>query len=123
MKTRHTFLVGTFVAVLSALPFAADWPITDPAQNLAGLAPNSLFVIGRNDPFIPLARKNGLLRAIDTHAPRAHVAKLHAGHFKTLVTSSRFQRAMLDIRPTPRPSRWPYSLSGSWDAPVATDVL
>ena len=96
---------------------------TDPAQNLAGLAPNSLFVIGRNDPFIPLARKNGLLRAIDTHAPRAHVAKLHAGHFKTLVTSSRFQRAMLDIRPTPRPSRWPYSLSGSWDAPVATDVL
>src|SRR5438477_2413806 len=51
---------------------------THPAQNLAGLAPNSLFVIGRNDPFIPLARKNGLLRAIDTHAPRAHVAKLHA---------------------------------------------
>ena len=29
MKTRHTFLVGTFVAVLAALPFAADWPITE----------------------------------------------------------------------------------------------
>ena len=29
MKTRHTFLVGAFVAVLAALPFAADWPITE----------------------------------------------------------------------------------------------
>ena len=29
MKTRHTFLVGTFVAVLAALTFAADWPITE----------------------------------------------------------------------------------------------
>jgi hypothetical protein len=29
MKTRHTFLVGALVAVMAALPFAADWPITE----------------------------------------------------------------------------------------------
>ena len=29
MKTRHTFLVGAFVAVLAALPLAADWPVTE----------------------------------------------------------------------------------------------
>ena len=28
-NNRHTFMVGTFVAVLAALPFAADWPITE----------------------------------------------------------------------------------------------
>ena len=29
MKTRHTFLVGALVAVLAALPFAADGPIAE----------------------------------------------------------------------------------------------
>jgi carboxypeptidase Q len=29
MKSRHMFLVSTFVAALAALPFAADWPITE----------------------------------------------------------------------------------------------
>ena len=67
---------------------------THPAENLRGLAPNSLFVFGRRDPFIPAARGNGLLRAIDMHAPRAHVVKIHGGHFKTLIASSRHQRAL-----------------------------
>ena len=29
MRHRHPFLVGGFVAVLAALPFAADGPITE----------------------------------------------------------------------------------------------
>jgi pimeloyl-ACP methyl ester carboxylesterase len=67
---------------------------THPVENLRGLAPNSLFVFGRRDPFVPGARTNGLLSALEMHAPRAHVAKVHGGHFKTLVASGRYQRAL-----------------------------
>jgi pimeloyl-ACP methyl ester carboxylesterase len=98
---------------------------TDPAQNLAGLAPNSLFVVGRNDPFVPLARKNGLLRAIDAHAPKAHVVKPHAGHLKTLIMSSRFQRSLSGVRAVPNRWRWPYALTGRREmngAPLAAGL-
>src|SRR5262249_15322028 len=44
-----------------------------PAQNLTGLAANSVFIVGGRDPFIPPGRTNGLLAAIDTHAPKCHV--------------------------------------------------
>jgi hypothetical protein len=67
---------------------------THPVENLCGLAPNSLFVFGHRDPFVPAARTNGLLWALDKYAPRAHVAKVHGGHFKTLVASGRHQRAL-----------------------------
>jgi pimeloyl-ACP methyl ester carboxylesterase len=77
---------------------------THPADNLRGLAPNSLFVFGRRDPFVPAARTNGMLRALDTHAPRAHVVKVHGGHFKTLVASGRYQRALAGA--SPAPTRW-----------------
>jgi hypothetical protein len=72
---------------------------THPAENLRGLAPNSLFVFGRHDPFIPAPRVNGLLRAIDDHAPRAHVIKIRGGHLKTLIASARYQRALTSGRP------------------------
>jgi pimeloyl-ACP methyl ester carboxylesterase len=77
---------------------------THPAENLRGLAPSSLFVFGRRDPFVPGARTNGLLRALDMHAPRANVVKIHGGHFKTLVASGRYQRALAGV--SPAPTRW-----------------
>jgi hypothetical protein len=77
---------------------------THPAENLRGLAPNSVFVFGRRDPFIPGARTNGMLRALDMHSPRAHIVKIHGGHFKTLVASGRDQRALIGV--TAPPTRW-----------------
>jgi pimeloyl-ACP methyl ester carboxylesterase len=70
---------------------------THPAQNLRGIAKNSLFVMGQRDPFVPQPRSAGLLQAIEAHAPAAQVVRLNAGHFKTLVSSGRYQRAMLGI--------------------------
>jgi len=66
-----------------------------PAQNLAGIAPNSVFLVGQRDPYVPPRRKDALLHAIETHVPRAHIIKLDAGHFKTLMASGRYQRRML----------------------------
>lgn len=87
---------------------------THPADNLRGLAPNSLFVFGRRDPFVPGARTNGLLRALDMHAPRAHVAKIHGGHFKTLVASGRYQRALAGV--SPARTRWQVRLPATFSA-------
>jgi pimeloyl-ACP methyl ester carboxylesterase len=91
-----------------------------PAENLAGIAPNSLFVVGQRDPYVPQGRKAGLLQAISTHVPSAEVVELDAGHFKTLAASGRYQRAMLGLRPTRR--RWkvrlPFNLSTTSTAMV-----
>jgi hypothetical protein len=66
-----------------------------PAENLTGIAPNSVFMIGKSDPYVPPDRKRGLLRAIETHAQDANVIELDAGHFKTLMVSGRCQRRLL----------------------------
>ena len=73
-----------------------------PAENLKGIAPNSVFVIGRRDPFIPACRQQRLSQAIETHADRAQIVEVDAGHFKTLVMSGSHQRAAarVDARPT-----------------------
>ena len=63
-----------------------------PVQNLSGLAPQSMFVLGERDPFIPARRHRGLLRALRLRAPQARVVKLRAGHVKTMVASARYQR-------------------------------
>jgi hypothetical protein len=70
---------------------------THPAENLSGIAADSMFVIGDHDPYVPRHRKLSLLQAIETHAPRAQVVKLQAGHFKTLMASGRYQRRMLGL--------------------------
>jgi hypothetical protein len=70
-----------------------------PAQNLAGIAPNSVFVVGKKDPFIPAPCQTGLLAAIEGRAPSAQVITLNAGHFRTLRGSARYQRTMLGIEP------------------------
>jgi pimeloyl-ACP methyl ester carboxylesterase len=90
-----------------------------PAHNLAGIHRKSLFVLGSRDPFIPPRRKAGLLEAIETHAPRAQVVTLDAGHFRTLMASGGYQRAMLGILPGRRSwqIRLPFQRSGRAPAP------
>jgi hypothetical protein len=68
-----------------------------PAQNLAGIARDSVFVVGERDPFIPPRRRAGLLRAITAYAPQTHVASIAGGHVKTLMASAQYQQAMLGI--------------------------
>jgi pimeloyl-ACP methyl ester carboxylesterase len=75
-----------------------------PIHNLAGIGPNSVFVIGRKDPFVPSQRRGSLQRAIETQLSSAKIIKLDAGHFRTLLLSARYQLAMLGLAP-PCP-RW-----------------
>jgi hypothetical protein len=70
---------------------------THPAENFSGIAPDSIFVMGERDPYVPARCKTGLVHAIATHAPGAQIIKLDAGHFKTLMVSSGYQRRMLGI--------------------------
>jgi hypothetical protein len=76
-----------------------------PVQNLAGIARDSLFVVGERDPFIPVRRRAALLKAIATFAPSMRVATVAGGHVKTLLASARHQQAMLGMA-TPRKSWW-----------------
>ena len=76
-----------------------------PVQNLAGIAPDSVFVMGRRDPFIPARRSKGLLRAIRRHQPHAAVVKLDAGHVKTMLASARYQQALLNGGELPHGTR------------------
>jgi pimeloyl-ACP methyl ester carboxylesterase len=75
-----------------------------PAQNLAGIAAASMFVIGMRDPFVPPRRSAGLLQAIGRHASTARVVGLEAGHLKTLMASGKYQREMLGLAPAR--SKW-----------------
>jgi len=68
-----------------------------PAQNLARIAENSVFVIGERDPFIPPRRRAALLQAIERYRPAARVAVVAGGHVKTLVLSAQYQQAMLGM--------------------------
>ena len=70
-----------------------------PAHNLSGIHRKSLFVMGSRDPFVPPGRKAALLTAIETHAPTVRVVTVDAGHFRTLMVSSRYQREMMGIAP------------------------
>jgi len=82
---------------------------THPAENLCGIGGGSIFVMGDHDPFVPSDCKAGLLRAIETHSPSAQVIRLNAGHFKTMVTSGRYQRRMLgfeQLSPTLKQCTW-----------------
>ena len=76
-----------------------------PAQNLAGIARASVFVVGESDPFIPSRRRAGLLQAIERFAPAVHIASVAGGHVKTLMMSAQYQLAMLG-HATPRKYWW-----------------
>ena len=68
-----------------------------PAHNLEGISPDSVFVMGERDPFIPPRRSACLLQAIERCVPKARVFKLAAGHIKTMVASARYQCAMAGV--------------------------
>ena len=86
---------------------------THPAQNLWGIAPDSLFVIGRHDPFVPAPRLAGLLTAVERNVRRGQVIQLSAGHFKTLVMSGAYQRALFGLQWARKTwlVRWPFNAS------------
>jgi hypothetical protein len=88
-----------------------------PAQNLRGLAPRSLFVVGRRDPFIPTGRMNGLLAAVEAHAPCCHVVRLAAGHVATMMLSGRHQRCLSGV--TARSPAWRLLDLGGWRSALA----
>jgi len=91
-----------------------------PAQNLGGIAANSVFVVGQRDPYVPPRRKDGLLRAIESHVPTARVITLDTGHFKTLMVSGRYQHQMLGIEPVRTwQVRLPFKLSSYFSVPRA----
>jgi len=92
-----------------------------PAQNLRGLAPHSLFVVGRRDPLIPTGRVNGLLAAVEAHAPRCHVVKLAAGHVKTMMLSGRHQRCLSGV--TARSPAWRLMDLGGWRSALAQPAV
>jgi hypothetical protein len=82
-----------------------------PVHNLAGIAPESTFVIGRSDPFVPPRRRAAILAAIEKHLPASSVVMLEAGHFATLMAGGRHQLAMLGLSP---PRRWRMPKSLEW---------
>jgi pimeloyl-ACP methyl ester carboxylesterase len=89
--------------------YAEAFSGTHPSENLTGIAPGSMFVMGRRDPYVPPRCKTGLLRAIEMHAPRAQVIQLDAGHFKTMMVSGRHQRRMPGVEAAR--ARWPLRIS------------
>ncbi len=68
-----------------------------PAHNLSGIAPDSVFVMGERDPFIPPRRSAGLLQAIERVVPKARVFKVAAGHVKTMLSSASHQCQMVGV--------------------------
>ena len=75
-----------------------------PAHNLAGVGANSVFLFGWRDPFVPAGRRRGQIAAIKAHTLNPQIIKLDAGHFKTLLISGRYQRAIVGATPSPRRS-------------------
>ena len=69
----------------------------------SNIAAESLFVMGKRDPFIPAQSSAALLKAIKKWVPKARVMSLNAGHVRTMVLSARYQYAMAGIE---RPRTW-----------------
>ena len=91
-----------------------------PRKIIRGLAPHSLVVVGRRDPFIPTDRMNGLLAAVEAHARGCHVVKLAAGHVKTMMLSGRHQRCLSGV--TARSPVWRLDL-GRWRSALAQPAV
>ena len=94
-----------------------------PAHNLAGIASDSVFLMGERDPFIPPRRRAGLLQAIERFAPKVRVFKLAAGHVKTMASSAPYQCAMAGCIATARTWRLGPGLSlGQFKLPWSTTI-
>lgn len=91
-----------------------------PAHNLAGIARDSLFVLGQRDPFVPPRRAQGLLSAIEAHAPDARVVTLNGGHLKTLISSGRHQMQMAGVAAA---ARWQVRFPQLWARDKRADPM
>jgi pimeloyl-ACP methyl ester carboxylesterase len=85
-----------------------------PAHNLERIAPDSTFVVGLRDPFIPPRRRAAILDAVERHLPSSSVVTLEAGHFATLMAGGRHQLSMLGLAPPrrwrmPKPLEWSFA--------------
>jgi pimeloyl-ACP methyl ester carboxylesterase len=58
-------------------------------DNLANLAPGSRFVVGLRDEFLPKARREGLVRAVQSVLPSAEVSYVDRGHIGTMTEALR----------------------------------
>ncbi len=58
-------------------------------DNLANLAPGSRFVVGLRDEFLPKARREGLVRAVQRVMPSAEVSYVDRGHIGTMTEALR----------------------------------
>ncbi|HML43678.1 MAG: hypothetical protein JNN24_15375 [Hyphomicrobium zavarzinii] len=58
-------------------------------DNLANLAPGSRFVVGLRDEFLPKARREGLVRAVQRVLPSAEVSYVDRGHIGTMTEALR----------------------------------
>lgn len=65
-----------------------------PAQNLAGVAPRSVFVIGQKDRFIPARCNAALVHAIERYAVDPVIIQLKVGHFRAMRESAKYQSSM-----------------------------
>jgi hypothetical protein len=99
----HSIKSRALQAGIGLADYVAALVDAHPAHNLATIGQDSVFLLGQRDPFIPTERSTGLLQAIAASRPDARVVRLDAGHFKTLVLSGRYQRAMLGIERRPWP--------------------
>jgi hypothetical protein len=125
----HSIKSRALQAGIGLADYAAALFGVHPAHNLATIGQDSVFLLGQRDPFIPAERSAGLLQAIAASRPDAHVVTLDGGHFKTLVSSGRYQRAMLGIERRPWPlARFAWSdarkvLASRIPVPVASSSL
>lgn len=58
-------------------------------ENLANLAPGSRFIVGLRDEFIPQARREGLVAAVERTLPAAEISYVDSGHIGTMMATAR----------------------------------
>lgn len=58
-------------------------------DNLENLGAGSRFIVGLRDEFIPKARREGLVAAVERALPAAEISYVDAGHIGTMLTTAR----------------------------------
>lgn len=88
----------------------------NPIENLQHLAPESTFIFGKSDPFVPEARSSALMDAIRTSSRATgrdlRIIEVEGGHLRTLVSGARLVLGSLTtVRPTPQCMGEPVSVA------------
>lgn len=64
----------------------------NPAENLSGLDPRSLFVIADRDRIIPSEQSEAWNELLSSRRPRARVLRTRSGHLQAIIASRKLQR-------------------------------